>query len=126
MDGFRTFGREGLQARIREHCRLARLFASWVEADADFEVLAPVKMAVVCFRARTKDFVRDEQLNNLNQTLVERVNATGEAYLTHTRLHGKVVARLAVGNVLTTEKHLMETWALISNELASLRRDTRS
>ncbi len=123
---FRTFGREGLQARIREHCRLARLFASWVEADADFEVLAPVKMAVVCFRVRTKDFVRDEQLNKLNQTLVERVNATGESYLTHTRLHGKVVARLAVGNVLTTEKHLMATWALLHSELANLRRDTRS
>ncbi len=123
---FRTFGREGLQARIREHCRLARLFASWVEADLRFEVLAPVKMAVVCFRARAKDSATDEQLNELNQTLVERVNATGEAYLTHTRLHGKVVARLAVGNVLTTEKHLMETWALIRRELTSLRHNTTS
>lgn len=117
---FRTFGSEGLRARIREHCRLARLFASWVEADADFEVLAPVKMAVVCFRARTKGYVTNWQLNELNQTLIERVNATGEAYLTHTRLHGKVVARLAVGNVLTTEHHLSQTWKLIRRELAGL------
>jgi aromatic-L-amino-acid decarboxylase len=122
---FRTFGREGIAARIREHCRLAQLFASWVEADAKFELLAPVTMGVICFRVvRQSDLTEDakreaENLDEYNQTLVEALNATGKVYLTHTRLHGRLAARLAVGNVLTTEQHLRETWELIKKEAAN-------
>lgn len=119
---FRSLGQNGLTARIREHIRLARLFASWLEADSRFEILAPVTMAVVCFRLVPRGIVdeevADEELNNLNRQLVEAVNATSEAYLTHTLLHGRVAMRLAIGNVLTTERHLAHVFELIKREAA--------
>lgn len=122
---FRSFGHSGLAARIREHIRLARLFASWLEADSRFEILAPVTMAVVCFRLVPRGSVVDEQaadeeLNNLNRQLVAAINATGEAYLTHTLLRGRVAVRLAVGNVLTTERHLSRVYDLIKHVAAEL------
>lgn len=121
---FRSFGRRGLVARIREHIHLARLFASWLEADPRFEVLAPVTMGVVCFRhalreGRSSELSIDEELNERNRRLVETVNATGLAYLTHTILRGRVAIRLAVGNVLTTERHLAQVYDLIKREADS-------
>jgi aromatic-L-amino-acid decarboxylase len=120
----RSFGSQGLATRIREHIRLARLFASWLDADAQFEVLAPVTMAVVCFRAVPhvvgSMLALDEDLNGLNSRLVEAVNRTGQAYLTHTTLNGHVAMRLAVGNVLTTERHLATVYDLIKREAVRL------
>ncbi|HEU4598030.1 MAG TPA: aminotransferase class I/II-fold pyridoxal phosphate-dependent enzyme [Pyrinomonadaceae bacterium] len=116
---FRGFGRRGIEARIREHVRLARLFASWLDADARFELLAPVTMAVVCFRAVPPESEgasakSEEASNDFNRRLVEEVNATGRAYLTHTTLRGgRVAVRLAVGNVLTTERHLSDVYQLV-------------
>jgi aromatic-L-amino-acid decarboxylase len=112
---FRGFGRRGMEARIREHVRLARLFASWLEEDSRFELLAPVGMGVVCFRALTGEAAGEEEANDFNRRLVDAVNATGSAYLTHTSLRGRVAARLAVGNVLTTERHLAQVFRLIKN-----------
>jgi aromatic-L-amino-acid decarboxylase len=114
----RAFGREGLAARVREACRLARLVADWVEADDGFELLAPVLMGVVCFRARTLSDgaggdVAGEESDELNERLLSRVNATGAAYLTHTRLRGRLALRIAVGNVLTAERHLAQVWDLV-------------
>jgi len=114
----RSFGRQGLAARIREHSRLARLFASWLDSDPQFEVLAPVTMAVVCFRMVPHGEQADEDVNELNRRLVEAVCRTGEAYITHTTLKGGVSMRLAVGNVLTTERHLIKVYELIKNEAA--------
>ena len=105
---WRTFGREGLAARIREPLRLAKLFAGWIEADERFELLAPVVMGVVCFALR-------DQPNELNQDLVETINASGRAYLTLTKLRGRSVIRLGLGNILTTEKHLRAVWEMIQN-----------
>jgi aromatic-L-amino-acid decarboxylase len=117
----RAFGREGLAARIREARRLALLFASWVEADARFELLAPVTMAVVCFRARVaSDAKQDADADALNERLLARVNETGETYLTHTRLHGRLALRVAVGNVLTAERHLARAWELIRLSLEEI------
>jgi len=112
---FRAFGREGLEARIREHCRLAQLFASWVKAESGFEVLAPVKMGVVCFRTT------GSESNTLNRHIVESINAGGEAYLTHTMLRGTVAIRLGLGNVLTEEHHLAAAWELIKQTAQRLR-----
>ncbi|HEY0007019.1 MAG TPA: pyridoxal-dependent decarboxylase [Pyrinomonadaceae bacterium] len=120
----RSFGRLGLAARIREHIRLARLFASWLEDDTLFELLAPVIMGVVCFRAVSNvnagALMSKEESNELNRRIVEAVNRTGEAYLTHTTLHGQVAIRLAVGNVLTEERHLMRVYEMVSREAARL------
>jgi aromatic-L-amino-acid decarboxylase len=109
---FRTFGVDGLRARIREHVRLAQLLASWIEADPDFDLMAPVTMAVVCFRARGT--TRNEAATDaLNESLVAAVNAGGEAYLTHTQVRRRSAIRLAIGNVLTTEQHVAACWKLI-------------
>jgi aromatic-L-amino-acid decarboxylase len=121
----RAFGREGLAARVREACRLARLVAEWVEADERFELLAPVVMGVVCFRARSLNGVAGsdisgEELDEFNERLLARVNATGETYLTHTRLRGRLALRIAVGNVLTRERHLARTWELVRLHHAGL------
>jgi aromatic-L-amino-acid/L-tryptophan decarboxylase len=101
----RCYGREGLQELIREHVRLARLFASWVESDSGWELCAPYPFSVVCFRRVGPD--------EDNEALLERVNATGEAYLSHTRLDGRFVLRLAVGNMRTTEADVRRAWELL-------------
>ncbi len=101
----RCYGREGLQAVIREHMRLARLFASWVEETPGWEVVAPVPFSLVCFR---RDGPDDE-----NRALLARINATGEAYLSDTTLHGRFVLRLAVGHHRTTEADVRRVWELL-------------
>ena len=102
---FRCYGREGLQALIREHVRLARLFAEWVEAEPGWDVVAPAPLSVVCFRREGTD--------EENEALMERVNATGEVYLSHTRLDDRYVMRLAVGNARTTEADVARAWELL-------------
>ena len=108
----RAFGTEGMIARIREHCRLAALFASWVEAEPTFTVVAPVVMAVVCFRC-TPDGFDAMAADAFNERVVERVNASGDAYLTHTRLGGRTCMRVGIGNILTTEEHLAHVWKCV-------------
>jgi aromatic-L-amino-acid decarboxylase len=112
---FRAFGRSGIAARIREHCRLAQEWAGWVDADPLFERAAPVPMAVVCFRCAPSG-LEDEACDRLNEAIVDAVIASGEAYLTHTRLRGRVVMRVGIGNVLTTAAHLERAWECVRRE----------
>ncbi|HKO43828.1 MAG TPA: pyridoxal-dependent decarboxylase [Pyrinomonadaceae bacterium] len=117
---FSAFGEVGLVARIREHIRLARLFATWVENDLEFELLAPVEMGVVCFRAILEDSEAGDLLkrtDDFNRSIVKAVNDTGRAYLTHTVLGKKVAMRVGIGNVLTTEQDLRGVFGLIKNEV---------
>ncbi|HST52569.1 MAG TPA: pyridoxal-dependent decarboxylase [Pyrinomonadaceae bacterium] len=121
----RYFGHDGLAARIREHCRLAREFAAWVEESPDWERLAPVPFSVVCFRARPcvegdADAERAVRLDALNERLMNAVNATGEAFLSHTKLNGAFTLRLAVGNIRTQESHVRRAWQLLNEKLAEL------
>ena len=111
----RVFGEEGIRARIREHRRLADAFAACVSDASYFELAAPVVMAVVCFRFAPPG-LDDEQRDVLNERVVEAVNASGDAYLTHSRLAGRVVMRAGFGNVLTTESHLRAVWARVVAE----------
>src|SRR5688572_2445968 len=121
----RYFGHDGLAARIREHCRLARLFASWVDESSDWELLAPVPLGLVCFRARVND--RDDKrlararADVLNEAIMHGVNATGRALLSHTRLNDKLTLRLSVGNIRTTEKHVRQVWELLNQQLQLLK-----
>ncbi len=108
----RYFGREGLQARIREHIRLAKLFASWVEESEDFELMADVNFALVCFRACPRD-VKD--LCQLNERIMNEINSSGEAYLSHTKFNGEFVLRLSVGSIRVEERHLRKVWELLSS-----------
>ncbi len=112
---FRAFGRAGMEARIREHCRLAELFASWVNDTPDYRVAAAVTMAVVCFRFEPIGMDAEES-DRLNESIVDAVNAGGDAYLTHTTLRERRVMRVGIGNVLTTERHLAHSWRRIREE----------
>jgi aromatic-L-amino-acid decarboxylase len=105
----RWYGLEGLRAHIRHHVQLAARFVEWVRADARFEVVASVPLNLVCFRLRGSD--------GANERLLERVNATGALYLTHTKLAGRYTLRLAVGGTYTQERHVAAAWQRI-RELA--------
>ncbi len=112
----RYFGREGLIARIREHCRLAQLFASWVEVSADFELTAPVPFALVCFRACPAGV---DDFDALNERIMNAINTSGDAYLSHTKLDGKYTLRLSVGSIRVEERHLKKVWNLLNEHLAA-------
>ena len=121
----RYFGHEGLAARIREHCRLAQLFTSWVNESADWELLAPVPLALICFRAcpvieGANEATRTERLNALNEAIMHGVNSSGQALLSHTKLGDKLTIRLSIGNIRTTEKQVRHVWELLKEELARL------
>ena len=118
----RAFGRSGLESRIREHCRLALLFAERVAREPGFELAAQPSMGIVCFRcARASG--GDVDADRLNEAIVEGVNASGRAYLTHTRLRGRTVMRVGFGNVLTTEEHLDTLWSQLLAERDRLTRE---
>lgn len=112
----RYFGQEGLIERIREHCRLARFFASWVDDSPNFEMLAPVPFALVCFRACPKNV---DDLDALNEKIMNEINASGEAYLSHTKLNGKFTLRLSVGSIRVEERHLQKVWNLLNEKVTN-------
>jgi aromatic-L-amino-acid decarboxylase len=118
----RYFGQSGIRAALREHLRLAMLFASWVDADPDFERLAPSPFSVVVFRWRPGPGSDEAVLERANARILERVNASGEVFLSHTKLAGRYGIRLAVGNLRTEERHVRRAWELIrdaADELAA-------
>jgi aromatic-L-amino-acid decarboxylase len=104
----RCYGREGLQALIREQVRLAELFESWVGGEPGWELCAPRPFSVVCFRRDGSD--------EENEALMERVNAGGEIFISHTKLDGRLVLRLAVGNARTTEADVRLAWDILRRE----------
>ncbi len=104
----RCYGREGLQERIREAVRLAELFEGWVRDEAGWELAAPRPFSVVCFRREGSD--------EENQSLLKRVNASGEAFISHTVLADRYVLRLAIGNARTTEDDVRRAWDVLRKE----------
>ena len=115
----RHSGAESIRLALEEHMRLARLFASWVDSHPEFERAAPVPFSVVCFRA-TPQSIAESDLDDFNQRLLDAVNATGEVFLSHTRLSGRFVLRLAVGHLRTEETHVTRAWALVTTLAARL------
>ena len=105
----RHYGVEGLRHHIRRHIELAQQFVSWVEADERFELVAPVPLNLVCFRHRGGDDVNEKLMNQLNES--------GKIYLTHTKLDGRFVLRMAIGQTETEQEHVERAWDLI-RELA--------
>ncbi len=108
----RALGRLELEARMRERARLARRFAEWVEADPDFELMAPVTIPIVCFRARPAAMAESDT-DALNQRLVAELARSGRLYVTGARLGGHIAMRVAVANVQTTEAQLADAWTVI-------------
>jgi aromatic-L-amino-acid decarboxylase len=104
----RCYGREGLQARIREAVRLAELFECLVRDEPGWELCAPRAFSVVCFRRAGSD--------EDNERMLARVNASGEMFMSHTRLDGRYVLRLAIGNERTAEADVLRAWAVLKRE----------
>jgi aromatic-L-amino-acid decarboxylase len=113
---FRYFGTAGIAARIRHHVRMAQEFAGWVDAHPGLERLAPVPFSVICFRARPAGIEDEASLERLNAGVLERVNGSGEVFLSHTKLKGRYCLRLAVGNLGTTAGHLRRALELVCHE----------
>jgi aromatic-L-amino-acid/L-tryptophan decarboxylase len=105
----RAFGADGLAERLRFHCELARDFAGMVHYDGDWEVVAPVPLALVVFRF-APDGVAAATVDRWNLAIMAAVNASGQSYLSHTVLDGRVVLRLAVGNLRTERRHVEQCW----------------
>jgi aromatic-L-amino-acid/L-tryptophan decarboxylase len=108
----RHYGVEGLRHHIRQHVELAQNFAAWVSQDQRFELAAPTPLNLVCFRLQGGDAV--------NQELMDRLNRSGDLYLTHTRLNNKLTLRVCIGQTYTTARHVQHAWQRIQEEAAKL------
>jgi aromatic-L-amino-acid decarboxylase len=108
----RSYGVEGLRRMVRRHVELAHLFKGEVDASPDFETLAPSPVNLVTFRYRPSGSP-DEEVDAVNERLLERLNATGELYLTHTRLNGRFALRFVVGQTFTEHRHVKAAWELV-------------
>ena len=101
--------------------RLARLFAEWVDGDPDWERIAPAPFSTVVFRLRPRGWASDDpRLGALNERLLEGVNASGEAFLSHVVLDGRYALRLAIGNIRTEERHVQRAWEILRAEALRL------
>jgi aromatic-L-amino-acid decarboxylase len=108
----RSYGVEGLRAMVRRHVEMAHWFKGEVDASPDFETLAPSPVNLVTFRYRPPG-VPEEEIDTVNESLLERLNATGRVYLTHTRLGGRYALRLVVGQTLSEQRHVETAWELV-------------
>ena len=97
---------------------MAREFAGWIDATADWERVAPVPFSLVCFRYAPPGTSEAER-TALNEAILDRVNASGTAYLSHTRLSDRYVLRLAIGNMRTERRHVAEAWRLLREAAAA-------
>ena len=113
----RHYGVEGLQFHVRQHVAIAQSFAQWVRNDERFEVVAPVPLNLVCFRYRGTD---DE-----NQRLMDRLNQSGDLYLTHTKLGDRFVLRFCVGQTNTQLHHVEQAWRRIQQEASKLQAEAK-
>src|SRR5579864_2924930 len=104
----RHYGVEGLQHHIRQHIALAQEFANWVRADSRFELAAPAPLNLICFRLKAGDAA--------NQSLMDRLNRSGDLYLTHTKLNGKFTLRMSIGGTNTQRRHVERAWKRIQEE----------
>ena len=110
----RYFGVEGLASRIKNHISLAKELGKWIDEKEDFERMAPVLFSTVCFRYNPGN-KKEGELNELNEKLLEEINASGRIFLSHTKLNEKFVIRLTIGSIRHEKKHIIEAWEIIKN-----------
>ncbi len=116
----RHFGVEGIRNRIKEHIRLAKEFAGWIDSHPDFERMAPTDFGVVCFRAHPKNINDEDELNALNEKLLDEINKSGKLFLSHTKLNGKYVIRISISGLRTFENHVNSAKDLIQEKLQEI------
>ncbi len=112
----RYFGKEGVMARLREHIRLAADLTAQVDAHPDFELMAPTTFSLVCLRYNPAGVADPDAVN---QRILDEINASGEFFLSHTKLDGKLVIRVAIGNLRTAERHVERLWDLLQQTAAT-------
>ena len=115
----RAFGTEGLIDRLREHCVLARVFAGWIRVADDWQLMAPVPFALVCFRYAPKG-MSDPDCDRVNEAIMHRVNESGDVFLSHTKLDGRFTLRLSIGNIRTSERHVELAWRRLREAAAEM------
>ena len=117
----RSFGARALREHLSAHIRLAQELAAGIDAHQDFERMAPVPFSVVCFRWKPAGVsLSEEDLDAANERLLDLVNQTGEVFLSHTRLRGRISLRIAIGHLETTERHVRRAWDLLVEHAAAL------
>ena len=115
----RYFGQEGIATRIHEHIRLGQLLAQWIDGSSDFKRLAPTPFSTICFRAHPQNMDDEAQLDTLNERIMNRINAAGHFFLSHTKLYGKFTIRIAIGNLRTTEQDVRDVWSELQAALSA-------
>jgi aromatic-L-amino-acid/L-tryptophan decarboxylase len=117
----RWFGAEGIRTALRRHIELARTLAGWVDGHDAFERLAPTRFSVVVFRCRPAGIDDEEELDRINTEILRRINASGDVFLSHTRVGGRYGIRVAIGNIRTELSHVARVWELAREAAAALR-----
>ncbi len=116
----RHMGAKAIREKLRDHIALAQRFARWVRDERDWEVLAPHPFSVVCFRFRPGGIGDERELERINAELLEAVNATGEMFVSHTKIHGSYALRLAIGNLRTTQADVEAAWEILRKTAAKV------
>jgi aromatic-L-amino-acid decarboxylase len=111
----RSFGAAGIRDRLRSHIALAQELARWIRQEPDWQILAPHPLSVVCFRYAPPG-LDEARLDEVNAAIVHAVNATGEAFISHTKIAGRYAIRLAIGNLRTTRPDVEHAWRVIKRE----------
>jgi aromatic-L-amino-acid decarboxylase len=114
----RAFGTDGLAERLREHCALARELAGWIESTDDWQLMAPVPFALVCFRYAPPG-ASDAECDRLTERIMHAVNDEGEVFLSHTKLNDRFTLRMSIGNIRTERKHVALAWQKLNEAAAS-------
>jgi len=116
----RNFGVDGIREKIRKHLDLAQWLAGKINQSQDFELLAPVPFSLVCFRFSPRHIHDESMLDNINEKLLLQLNASGQIYITHTRLNGKYTLRMVTAQTNVEHRHIEKAWRLINETAAEL------
>ncbi len=116
----RNFGIKGIQSRLRDHLDYAHKLAEKMNAQGGFEILYPVNFNLICFRFIPEND-SPQHVNHFNERLLEAVNSSGQAYLTHTKINGKYIIRIVIGQTYVSQKHIDKLWTLILAKVAEIK-----
>lgn len=116
----RSFGANGIREKVRSHIQWAKELAEDIDNNNDFELLAPVPLATICFRYKPDDISDKEKLNEINSKLLDELNNTGKIFLTHTKLNENFTIRFVVGQTNVEKRHVTQAWKFIKNTARSL------